>query len=444
MRALHKMKIVNGLSEGMRLLKRSPLDGGEEWSIDARASADEEDTASPLEVVRHILLDVRNRGDIAVLDYTRLLDKAELKSLQVSQKELETAVEQVPVDLRAAIDLAAERIRRFHQRQKRESWMDFSEGGVGMLIRPLDRVGLYAPGGKAAYPSTVLMTGVPAKVAGVQEVVLATPPNSDGLLPPSVLYAAKAAGIDKVYKMGGAQAIAAMAYGTASVPKVDKICGPGNLFVTLAKKLVYGEVGIDGLEGPSEAIIIADDTASPSLCAADMLAQAEHDEMAVAFFITTSKALAKEVNAEVDSLLSQLSRSDTIASSLARHGGIIVVNTEDEAAELVNAYAPEHLSIMVKDPWQLVPKIRNAGAIFLGGFSSAALGDYMIGPNHILPTNGTARFASPLTVDDFTKSSSLVALNKDTALAIGAYAARIAASEGLTAHQRAIQLRLEL
>ena len=444
MRALHKMKIVNGLSEGMRLLKRSPLDGGEEWSIDARASADEEDTASPLEVVRHILLDVRNRGDIAVLDYTRLLDKAELKSLQVSQKELETAVEQVPVDLRAAIDLAAERIRRFHQRQKRESWMDFSEGGVGMLIRPLDRVGLYAPGGKAAYPSTVLMTGVPAKVAGVQEVVLATPPNSDGLLPPSVLYAAKAAGIDKVYKMGGAQAIAAMAYGTASVPKVDKICGPGNLFVTLAKKLVYGEVGIDGLEGPSEAIIIADDTASPSLCAADMLAQAEHDEMAVAFFITTSKALAKEVNAEVDSLLSQLSRSDTIASSLARHGGIIVVNTEDEAAELVNAYAPEHLSIMVKDPWQLVPKIRNAGAIFLGGFSSAALGDYMIGPNHILPTNGTARFASPLTVDDFTKSSSLVALNKGTALAIGTYAAMIAASEGLTAHQRAIQLRLEL
>lgn len=437
------MKIVNGLSEGMRLLKRSPLDGGEEWSIDARAPADEGDTASPLEVVRHILLDVRNRGDIAVMDYTRLLDKAELKSLQVGQKELETAVEQVPVDLRAAIDLAAERIRRFHQRQKRESWMDFSEGGVGMLIRPLDRVGLYAPGGKAAYPSTVLMTGVPAKVAGVQEVVLATPPNSDGLLPPSVLYAANAAGIDKVYKMGGAQAIAAMAYGTASVPKVDKICGPGNLFVTLAKKLVYGEVGIDGLEGPSEAIIIADDTASPSLCAADMLAQAEHDEMAVAFFITTSKALAREVNAEVDSLLSQLSRSDTIASSLARHGGIIVVNTEDEAAELVNAYAPEHLSIMVKDPWQLVPKIRNAGAIFLG-FSSAALGDYMIGPNHILPTNGTARFASPLTVDDFTKSSSLVALNKDTALAIGTYAARIAASEGLTAHQRAIQLRLEL
>lgn len=444
MRALHKMKIVNGLSEGMRLLKRSPLDGGEEWSIDARASADEEDTGSPLEVVRHILLDVRNRGDIAVLDYTRLLDKAELKFLRVSQKELETAVEQVPVDLRAAIDLAAERIRRFHQRQKRESWMDFSEGGVGMLIRPLDRVGLYAPGGKAAYPSTVLMTGVPAKVAGVREVVLATPPNSDGLLPPSVLYAAKAAGIDKVYKMGGAQAIAAMAYGTASVPKVDKICGPGNLFVTLAKKLVYGEVGIDGLEGPSEAIIIADDTASPSLCAADMLAQAEHDEMAVAFFITTSKDLAKEVHSEVDSLLSQLSRSDTIASSLARHGGIIVVNTEDEAAELVNAYAPEHLSIMVKDPWQLVPKIRNAGAIFLGGFSSAALGDYMIGPNHILPTNGTARFASPLTVDDFTKSSSLVALNKDTALAIGTYAARIAASEGLTAHQRAIQLRLEL
>ncbi len=441
------MKIVNGLSEGMRLLKRSPLGGEEEWSTRLRrvgVSEGKEDTASPLEIVRHILSDVRERGDAAVLDYTKLLDGTELQSLEVSPNELQTATEQVPVDLKEAIDLAAERIRRFHQRQKRESWVDFSEGGVGMLIRPLDRVGLYAPGGKAAYPSTVLMTGVPAKVAGVPEVVLATPPGKDGSLPAPVLYAAKAVGIDKVYKMGGAQAIAAMAYGTASIQKVDKICGPGNLFVTLAKKLVYGEVGIDGLEGPSEAIIVTDGSADPLLCAADLVAQAEHDEMASAFLVTTSNNLAGKIQSEVERLLSTLSRSDTILTSISNRGGIIVVDTEDEAAELVNAYAPEHLSLMVKDPWGLVTKIRHAGAIFLGSFSSASLGDYMIGPNHILPTNGTARFASPLTVDDFTKSSSLVALNKDVVLAIAPYAARIASSEGLTAHQRAIQLRLEL
>ncbi|MSQ14810.1 MAG: histidinol dehydrogenase [Dehalococcoidia bacterium] len=435
------MKVVYGLDEGMKLMKRSPLGDSGDW---IGAGSEELDEASPLQVVQRILTEVRSRGDAAILEYTAALDGVRLDYLEVSGEEFEAAEAQVPADLRAAIDLAAERIRRFHQRQKRESWLDFSEGAVGMLIRPLDRVGLYAPGGKAAYPSTVLMTGVPAKVAGVPEVILATPPRKDGSLPPAVLYAARAASIDRVYKMGGAQAVAGMAFGTASVPKVDKICGPGNLFVTLAKKLLYGEVGIDGLEGPSEAIIVADGSASPSLCAADMMAQAEHDEMAVAFFVTTSKDLAREVVEEVGRLLTKLSRSDTIASSISAHGGIIVVDTEDESAELVNAYAPEHLSIMVKDPWGLLPKIRHAGAIFMGSFSSAALGDYVVGTNHILPTGGTARFASPLTVDDFTKSTSLVALNRDTALALGPFGARIAAAEGLTAHERAIQLRLNL
>lgn len=422
------MRTVYGFSKGLELLKRRPI-------------IDESGGPAALDTVRRIISNVRSRGDEAVLEYTHDLDGAQLEKLEVSREELEAAEREALGPVKNAIQIAAERIRRYHQRQKRDSWVDFSEGGMGMLIRPLDRAGLYAPGGKAAYPSTVLMTGIPAKVAGVPEVVLATPPQRDGCIPPVILYAAGVAGIDRVFKMGGAQAIAAMAYGTESVPKVDKICGPGNIFVTLAKKEVFGEVGIDGLEGPSEAIIIADGSASPSLCAADLLAQAEHDELASAFLVTTSQDLGQKVREKVDQRLAALSRSEIIAVSLNR-GGIIVVDTEEEEAELVNAYAPEHLSIMVKDPWSLLPRIRHAGAIFLGGFSSAALGDYIIGPNHILPTGGTARFSSPLRVDDFTKSSSLVALNVESASAISPSGAVIAEAEGLTAHASAIKARL--
>jgi histidinol dehydrogenase len=393
------------------------------------------------ETVQQILGEVRARGDSALFDYTREIDGVELARLEVTREEIAQSRNVVGKELVSALELAAERVRSFHVAQKRSLGLEFVEGGLGFLVRPLERVGIYVPGGKASYPSTVLMTAIPARVAGVDEVVVATPPAPDGTVPASTLVAADIAKVDRVFKVGGAQAVAAMAYGTESVPRVDKICGPGNVFVTLAKKQVYGIVGIDGLHGPTETVILADDSASPVLCAADLLAQAEHDEMASAILITTSPRLAGEVNEEVERQLAQLERQAIARQSLERNGVIVVVDNIDEAIELVNLYAPEHLCLAMRDARSYLDRIRHAGGIFIE--SPEALGDYTAGPSHVMPTGRTARFGSPLSVLDFLKVSILVDLDDEALKALGPAAATIARAEGLTAHALSVKRRLE-
>ena len=393
------------------------------------------------ETVQQILGEVRARGDSALFDYTREIDGVELARLEVTREEITQSRNVASKELVSALELAAERVRSFHVAQKRSLGLEFVEGGLGFLVRPLERVGIYVPGGKASYPSTVLMTAIPAGVAGVDEVVVTTPPAPDGTVPASTLVAADIAKVDRIFKVGGAQAVAAMAYGTESVPRVDKICGPGNVFVTLAKKQVYGIVGIDGLHGPTETVILADDSASPVLCAADLLAQAEHDEMASAILITTSPRMAGEVNEEVERQLAQLERQAIARQSLERNGVIVVVDNIDEAIELVNLYAPEHLCLAMRDARSYLDRIRHAGGIFIE--SPEALGDYTAGPSHVMPTGRTARFGSPLSVLDFLKVSILVDLDDEALKALGPAAATIARAEGLTAHALSVERRLE-
>lgn len=393
------------------------------------------------ETVQQILGEVRARGDSALFDYTREIDGVELARLEVTREEIAQSRNVAGKELVSALELAAERVRSFHVAQKRSLGLEFVEGGLGFLVRPLERVGIYVPGGKASYPSTVLMTAIPARVAGVDEVVVTTPPAPDGTVPASTLVAADIAKVDRIFKVGGAQAVAAMAYGTESVPRVDKICGPGNVFVTLAKKQVYGIVGIDGLHGPTETVILADDSASPVLCAADLLAQAEHDEMASAILITTSPRMAGEVNEEVERQLAQLERQAIARQSLERNGVIVVVDNIDEAIELVNLYAPEHLCLAMRDARSYLDRIRHAGGIFIE--SPEALGDYTAGPSHVMPTGRTARFGSPLSVLDFLKVSILVDLDDEALKALGPAAATIARAEGLTAHALSVERRLE-
>ncbi|MCJ7523008.1 MAG: histidinol dehydrogenase [Dehalococcoidia bacterium] len=393
------------------------------------------------ETVQQILGGVRARGDSALFDYTREIDGVELARLEVTREEIAQSRNVASKELVSALELAAERVRSFHVAQKRSLGLEFVEGGLGFLVRPLERVGIYVPGGKASYPSTVLMTAIPAGVAGVDEVVVTTPPAPDGTVPASTLVAADIAKVDRIFKVGGAQAVAAMAYGTESVPRVDKICGPGNVFVTLAKKQVYGIVGIDGLHGPTETVILADDSASPVLCAADLLAQAEHDEMASAILITTSPRMAGEVNEEVERQLAQLERQAIARQSLERNGVIVVVDNIDEAIELVNLYAPEHLCLAMRDARSYLDRIRHAGGIFIE--SPEALGDYTAGPSHVMPTGRTARFGSPLSVLDFLKVSILVDLDDEALKALGPAAATIARAEGLTAHALSVERRLE-
>ena len=393
------------------------------------------------ETVQQILGEVRARGDSALFDYTREIDGVELARLEVTREEIAQSRNVASKELVSALELAAERVRSFHVAQKRSLGLEFVEGGLGFLVRPLERVGIYVPGGKASYPSTVLMTAIPARVAGVDEVVVTTPPAPDGTVPASTLVAADIAKVDRIFKVGGAQAVAAMAYGTESVPRVDKICGPGNVFVTLAKKQVYGIVGIDGLHGPTETVILADDSASPVLCAADLLAQAEHDEMASAILITTSPRMAGEVNEEVERQLAQLERQAIARQSLERNGAIVVVDNIDEAIELVNLYAPEHLCLAMRDARSYLDRIRHAGGIFIE--SPEALGDYTAGPSHVMPTGRTARFGSPLSVLDFLKVSILVDLDDEALKALGPAAATIARAEGLTAHALSVERRLE-
>jgi len=393
--------------------------------------------------VRQIVDEVRNRGDAALIDYTLKFDGIKLTSLEISKQQILSAYEEVDKGLVSALKLAAEQIYSFHLAQRDNIWGKAIKQNLGQIVRPLERIGVYVPGGTACYPSTVLMTTVPARVAGVGEIILATPPGSKGTVPAATLVAADVAGVDRVFNVGGAQAIAALAFGTESVPRVDKICGPGNIFVTLAKKLVYGVVDIDGLQGPSEVLIIADETANPEYCAADLLAQAEHDPLATAILITTSRQMADEVNREVEQQLGSLPRQAIATESLESRGIIAVVSGMDEAIELANLYAPEHLCLMVKKADSYLDKLSNAGCIVAGNRSTVVLGDYVAGPSHVLPTGGTARFSSPLNVGDFVKLTNLVTVDEASLKQLGQAASTIARVEGFEAHARAVEKRLK-
>jgi len=395
------------------------------------------------QVVRRIIEEVRSRGDAALLDYTLKFDGVKLTSLEVTKGQIASAYREVNAEVVSALKLAAGRIRSFYTAQKKEFLGGVTKSGSGQLIRPLGRVGVYAPGGTASYPSTVLMAAVPARVAGVKEVILVTPPGLNGAVSPPTLVAADIAGIDRVFSVGGAQAIAALAFGTDSIPRVDKICGPGNIFVVLAKKMVYGAVDIDGLQGPSEVLIIADGTANPDYCAADLLAQAEHDPLASAILIATSRGLADEVNQRIEQQLKDLPRQSIATESLNNRGKIVVVNDVDEAIELANLYAPEHLCLMVDRASSYLDKVSNAGCIFIGGNSTVVLGDYVAGPSHVLPTGGTARFSSALNIMDFIKFMNLVNIDRADLNQMGWAAATIARAEGFEAHARAVEKRLE-
>ncbi|MDE7224363.1 MAG: histidinol dehydrogenase [Acetatifactor sp.] len=399
------------------------------------------------DTVNEILGNVKENGDKALFEYTLKFDKYQLtpENIQVTKKEIQEAYDQMDPQLVEVIRKSAANIRAFHEKQLRNSWFDAKEDGaiLGMKITPIGRVGVYVPGGKAAYPSSVLMNVVPAKVAGVKDIIMTTPPGADGKVNPGTLVAADIAGVGTIYKAGGAQAIAAMAYGTDSIPKVDKITGPGNIFVALAKKAVYGYVSIDSIAGPSEILVLADETANPRYVAADLLSQAEHDELASAILITTSRALAEQVSAEVDGFTAQLSRREIIEKSLENYGYILLAENMDEAIETANEIASEHLEILTKNPFDTMTRIRNAGAIFLGEYSSEPLGDYFAGPNHILPTNGTAKFFSPVNVDDFLKKTSIISYSREALQEVHTDIERFAESEGLTAHANSIRVRFE-
>ncbi len=397
--------------------------------------------------VAAILADVKEKGDEAVFDYTKRFDGADINAanIVVTKEEIDEAYSLVDEQLVEVIRKALVNIREYHAKQKQYSWFDSSPNGtiLGQKVTPLNRVGVYVPGGKAAYPSSVLMNIIPAKVAGVNQIIMTTPPGKDGRVNPGTLVAANEAGVDVIYKVGGAQAIAAMAYGTDSIRKVDKIVGPGNIYVALAKKAVYGHVSIDSIAGPSEILVIADETANPRYVAADLLSQAEHDEMASAILITTSEELADKVSKEIDGFVAELSRSEIISKSLENYGYILIAKDIDEAVETANEIASEHLEIVTRDPFTVMTKIRNAGAIFLGEYSSEPLGDYFAGPNHVLPTNGTAKFFSPLGVDDFIKKSSIISYSREALEPIHEDIIRFANAERLTAHANSIKVRFE-
>ena len=410
------------------LLKRSPN----------QYSAYEKDVAKILE-------DVKRKGDEALFGYTARFDGAHLdaETVRVTEQEIQEAYDQVDEELLGIIRRALHNIRTYHEKQRQNSWFDSRPDGtiLGQKVTALARVGVYVPGGKAAYPSSVLMNIAPAKAAGVDEIIMVTPPDKNGKVTPTTLVAAKEAGADVVYKIGGAQAIGALAYGTKSIPKVDKIVGPGNIYVALAKKAVYGHVSIDAIAGPSEILVIADDSANPSYVAADLLSQAEHDELASAILVTTSEELADEVSKEVDRFTAQLSRKEIIQKSLDNYGYILIAESMDEAISIANEIASEHLEIQTKNPYDVMTKIRNAGAIFIGEYSSEPLGDYFAGPNHVLPTNGTAKFFSPLSVDDFIKKSSIIAYSKEALEKVHEDIESFAAAERLTAHANSIHVR---
>ena len=399
------------------------------------------------ETVNGIITDIRNNGDKALFEYTEKFDKCiiDANSIKITRQEIEEAYKALDPEFVEVMKRSAENIRAFHEKQKRNTWIDTKEDGsiLGQRILPIEISGVYVPGGKAAYPSSVLMNVVPAKVAGVERIVMCTPPGKDGKVNPGTLVAADIAGVTEGYKVGGAQAIAAMAFGTESVPKVDKITGPGNIFVALAKKACFGHVSIDSIAGPSEILVLADESANARYVAADLLSQAEHDEMASAILITTSQELADNVSKEIDGFLQTLSRADIIKKSLDNYGYIFVAENMEDAIEAANAVASEHLEIITVNPYETMTKIRNAGAIFLGDYSSEPLGDYYAGPNHILPTNRTARFFSPLSVDDFVKKTSIISYSRAALEKVHDDIELFAKQEGLTAHANSIAVRFE-
>lgn len=412
------------------LLKRSPNSYGE---FESR--------------VNNIIQNVREKRDEAVFEYTLKFDGATIDqdNIRVTEEEIKEAYEQVDPKLLDVIRKALVNIRDYHAKQKQYSWFDSDESGIilGQKVTPLKTVGVYVPGGKAVYPSSVLMNVIPAKVAGVSNIIMTTPCGKDGKVYPSTLVAAKEAGVDAIYKVGGAQAIAALAFGTESIPKVDKIVGPGNIYVALAKKAVFGYVSIDSIAGPSEIMVLADETANPRFVAADLLSQAEHDEMASAILVTTSEALAEQVSVEVDKFVTTLSRKEIIQKSLDNYGYILVADTMQDAIDTVNEIASEHLELVTKNPFETMTKIRNAGAIFIGEYSSEPLGDYFAGPNHVLPTNGTAKFFSPLSVDDFIKKSSIISYSREALEPVYKDIVQFAECEKLTAHANSIRVRFE-
>lgn len=399
------------------------------------------------QTVSEIVNNVKENGDKAVFDYTEKFDHFALNSgnIRVTEEEIKEAYKEIPEDLIEVYRHSAANIRTFHEKQLRQSFIETRPDGsiLGQRITPIEKAGVYVPGGKAAYPSSVLMNVIPAKVAGVPKIVMTTPCNKEGKVNAGTLVAADIAGVDEIYKVGGAQAIAALAFGTESIPKVDKITGPGNIFVALAKKAVYGHVSIDSVAGPSEILVLADETANPRYVAADLLSQAEHDELASAILITTSKELAEKVSKEVDGFTETLERREIILKSLSNYGYILVAENMEDAIAAANDIASEHLEILTKNPYETMTKIKNAGAIFMGEYSSEPLGDYFAGPNHILPTNGTARFFSPLSVDDFIKKTSLISFSKDALEKVHTEIEAFAKSEGLTAHANSIKVRFE-
>ncbi len=398
---------------------------------------------TPLEIVSRIIEDVRQNGDDAIRRLSLLIEGHDQEHIEVAPDAIKSAADSVDPRVLDALTLSADRVRRYHEADRPNDWMDFA-AGYGALLRPCERVGVYIPGGSAPLPSTVIMTAIPARVARVGDIILCSPAKSNGLPDPVVLAAARIAGVDRVFAIGGAQAIAAMAYGTESVPAVDMVCGPGNLFVTLAKKLVYGDVGIDGLYGPTETLIVADASANPTLCAADMLAQAEHDPMAMPVLVSASEPLAEQVAREVETRLRRLSRESVARAAVEGQGTIALVETTEQAIQLANLFAPEHMCLAVRDPWSWVGKIRNAGAVFVGEFSHEVLGDYIAGPSHVMPTSGTARFNSGVGVHKFLKTIPLIALDDAESIELSRTAAVIARAEGLTAHAEAAEIRQEL
>jgi histidinol dehydrogenase len=412
--------------------------------LNTRRSVDK-GTEQQRQTVRTILNEVRNGGDGALLAYTRRFDGADLTRLDVTEEEIAAAYREVTQEWLVSLRQAAERIRRYHERQRQTSWFHPEADGtiLGQLIRPLARVGIYVPGGRAAYPSSVLMNAIPAQVAGVEEIAMVTPPDRDGCIPATTLVAAKEAGVTEIWKVGGAQAVAALAYGTESIRPVDKIVGPGNIYVALAKQMVFGDVAIDMIAGPSEIVVVADETADPEWVAADLLSQAEHDPLASAVLITPSPTLAKHVAEALVQQCERLERREIAAQSLREQGAICVTSDMEEAIATANRLAPEHLELMVKQPWDWIGKIKNAGAIFLGPYSPEPIGDYFAGPNHVLPTNGTARFSSPLSVNDFVKKSSVIAYSREALFRDGQHVVRLAEGEGLGAHAASIRVRLE-
>jgi len=397
------------------------------------------------ETVENILKDVKKRGDKALFEYTKKFDKVDLKTLEVSEEEIQKAFDTIDKELLEVIKYSHDNIKLFHEKQVRNNFIVKKENGVslGQIINPIEKVGLYVPGGTAAYPSTVLMNAVPAKIAGCKEIIMVTPPTSDGTILPSLLVAAKIAGVDRIFKVGGAQSIAALSYGTESIPKVYKIVGPGNIYVAMAKKMVYGEVSIDMIAGPSEVLIIADDSANPVHVAADLLSQAEHDKLAASILVTNSKELAKNVAEQLEIQLKELEREEIARVSIETQGRIIVTKTIDEAIKISNEIAPEHLELVVSNPFELLTKIKNAGSIFMGHNTPEPLGDYLAGPNHTLPTSGTAKFSSPLSVDDFIKKSSFIYYSKEGLEEVKDKVIKFAESEGLTAHARSVSKRFE-